>query len=187
MELWKDIASGYQVSDCGNVRSTKYKQLRILKPGNTGKGHQQVTLRIEGRSKKVLVHRLVAEAFIANPMNLPFVDHINGMPQDNRVENLRWVTNRENLQNRNDNREGRTASRYTGVSLRKRDDKWIARIYIARKSRFLGCFEIEEEAALAYETALTLMIQPANSSFVINQTSYQAFYLCSINNPCKPQ
>ena len=52
------------------------------------------------RNKKYNVHRIVAETFIPNPDNKPEVDHINRIRSDNRVENLRWVTRRENLQNR---------------------------------------------------------------------------------------
>lgn len=72
---------------------------REVKPGLSGCGYLQVCL---GRIRKtVFVHRLVAEAFLPNPENKPAVDHINGNRLDNRVENLRWVSHKENCNNPN--------------------------------------------------------------------------------------
>ena len=51
-------------------------------------------------SSQVFVHRFIAEAFLPNPNNLPFVDHINRVRDDNRVENLRWVDRKTNNDNR---------------------------------------------------------------------------------------
>lgn len=61
------------------------------------KGNRYATIRVNGKAYRV--HRLVAETFIPNPDNLPQVDHINRNRYDNRIENLRWVTAKENMRN----------------------------------------------------------------------------------------
>ena len=105
MEIWKDIKKFegiYQVSNLGNIKSlnnNKTKKEKILKLNKDKKGYLYVDLYKNNKSKRFVVHRLVAEAFIPNPENKPCIDHINTIRDDNRVENLRWVTYKENCNN----------------------------------------------------------------------------------------
>lgn len=106
-ELWKPIngyEDRYHISNLGRVKSIKriseqdhLLPERILKPGNL-RGYHRVLLLKNGHRKNVQVHRLVAKAFIPNPENKPQVNHINGVKNDNRVDNLEWVTASENKQ-----------------------------------------------------------------------------------------
>ena len=68
---------------------------KILKPTKTHDGYLRVTFSFEGKRKSFLVHRLVALAFLPNPLNKETVNHINGIKTDNRVENLEWATHKE--------------------------------------------------------------------------------------------
>lgn len=97
-EIWKPI-KGYQnyyVSNTGKVKSFKGN---IIKGSVDNFGYIGVGLKTNRKWKRVKVSRLVAEAFIPNPENKPCVDHINTIKTDNRVENLRWVTYKENMRN----------------------------------------------------------------------------------------
>ena len=104
-EIWKPIKEFegyYEVSNMGRVRSLNYKRTgkkKILKNIEDHKGYLEVGLTKNGKRKQFKVHRLVAEAFIPNPENKPCIDHINTVKNDNRVENLRWVTYKENSNN----------------------------------------------------------------------------------------
>ena len=96
-EIYKPIDGyDYEVSNVGLVRNVKTG--RILKQFLVN-GYLRVGLSKDGVEKKFLVHRLVAQAFIPNPKNKPQIDHIDGNKQNNRVDNLRWVTSKENNNN----------------------------------------------------------------------------------------
>jgi hypothetical protein len=100
-ETWKDIAEyngEYQVSSLGKVKSVKNNL--VLKHWLSTRGYGVVHLWTGGEVKKCLVHRLVANVFIPNPESKPYIDHINTVKTDNRVENLRWVTSKENSNNK---------------------------------------------------------------------------------------
>ena len=144
----KNYESTYAVSNMGNIKNITTGL--ILKPSFDCRGYLHVNLYCNKKQKNYRIHRLVAKAFLGNNNNHPQVDHINNIKTDNRVENLRWVSNGENQRNR-PKRNG-CSSEFLGVSFDKKHNKYLAQITINYKTKNLGLFETEEEAHEAWKS-----------------------------------
>lgn len=96
MEKWKPIrdAPDYDVSSNGEIYS--HKRNIVMKVQTDGWGYLRVSLLNNGHKITKSVHRLVADAFIKNPLNKPEINHIDGNKLNNRIDNLEWVTRSEN-------------------------------------------------------------------------------------------
>lgn len=102
MEVYKQIIGYeglYEVSNLGNVKSLNYHrtgQEKLLSPAFDKDGYLRVLLSKNGDRKHYLVHRLVAHAFLPNPLNLPEVNHIDKNKLNNNVDNLEWCDRQYN-------------------------------------------------------------------------------------------
>ena len=96
-EIWRDIAGYeglYKVSTEGNIKSIKRNKLLSLYTNHGG--YKKVDLCKNNTRKHYSVHRLVAQAFIPNPDNLPQVNHKDEDKSNNCVSNLEWITHKDN-------------------------------------------------------------------------------------------
>lgn len=111
-EIWRDVIGYeglYEVSNCGRLRTTRkiigtgYREPIIMKQLTTFRGYKRVSLSKDCHYKIHFSHRLVAQAFIENPQDKPYINHKNGIKDDNNVANLEWVTSKENTKHAFDN------------------------------------------------------------------------------------
>lgn len=151
MENWKKIPDyeNYEVSDFGRVRNVKTN--RILKLRLVGSGYYSVNLSKNGSVGEFRVNRLVYYVFKgvwSDRKNV--IDHIDNDKLNNRLSNLRLVSARENT----NKKHLRSSSKYVGVSWCKTQEKWRAYIHINGKNKYLGSFNNEYDAHLAYQSKL---------------------------------
>ncbi len=128
-EIWKDIdgyENLYKISNLGNVKRIKKNGDYILKPKYDNRKYCRVILSKEGITRTFLVHRLVALAFIDNPLKKPYINHKNEITYDNRVENLEWCTNSENLKYKDCLKNGKRNSEGKKVFQLSLKGDWIA-------------------------------------------------------------
>ena len=93
----KSLKFLYEINEMGILRNVKSK--KIIKGYTERNGYVRVKIENKclGGIIRTTIHRLVAEAFLPNPHNLPEINHINSVRNDNRVENLEWCTHSENM------------------------------------------------------------------------------------------
>lgn len=98
MEQWKNVVGyegSYLISSLGRVFSISSN--KVLKTYINKLGYERIEFNVGGTNRKYFVHRLVAEAFVPNPSNLPIVNHRDENPSNNKADNLEWCTHKYNL------------------------------------------------------------------------------------------
>lgn len=160
-EKWWYIpeAPGYMISNLGRVWSEKSQW--FVKPKKMDReGHMGVCLRVYGKSRYFYIHRLMAQAFIPNPNNLPIVRHLNDIPDDNDLDNFAWGTQRDNMFDAL--RNGKTF---------RTDPETRARIAL-EQSKPIVCVKLETGEKMTFtgqsEAARVLNIHQANIWKVLN-------------------
>ncbi len=150
-EEWKPVVGYeglYEVSNYGRVRRLKWQ---LVKPKKEHCGHMRINLYRRGEKKPVLVHRLVAEAFIPNPNNYPVINHKDERPANNRVENLEWCTHKHNANwgTRNKRISENSANKSAVISIDKKtgEKKHYPSISAACKALGVSCSSSISEAA----------------------------------------
>jgi hypothetical protein len=168
-EIWKDVIGYegiYQVSNLGMVKSFSRGKEKILK-GVNSLGYLEVTFYKLSLVKRKKVHQLVAETFIDKDYKSKglVVNHINFKREDNRLENLEVVTQRQNSNFKHIS----SSSQYTGVTWFKQCKKWQSCIFINGKSKHLGYFDNEKEASDYYEAALICVNEGSIEDIIIKK------------------
>lgn len=145
IEKWMPIFAyqgRYEISNMGEIKSITSGG-KILKTAINTRGYSSIGFYHNGKTKTHRIHKLVAEAFIGPCIPGFCVNHLNGIRTDNRVENLEYVSMRENKCHGVIGKLGRVgAYKYKG--------KWASAIKINRKREFLGAFNCQEDASRAY-------------------------------------
>lgn len=171
-EEWRNIEGWeyYEISNFGRIRSKDrivrkkhpyVKKGKILKPTKDKHGYFTFKLQGNGRFKDAKIHRLVATAFIPNPQKKPFINHIDNNPSNNRVDNLEWVTPKENSEHMA--KQGRN----------KRTKEWLRKLHETQEifKKSVKATNIKTGETLAFSG--------------VNETKNLGFQPSCVSNCCK--
>ena len=184
-EIFKDVPNyegRYQISNLGRVKSLPKEWVngfggvnshngKILKLSLGSHGYLHVNLCNEGKMKTIQIHQLVAITFLNHERcgHKLVVDHKDNNPLNNRLENLQLLSNRENT-----SKDRGGSSKYTGVAWDKNRNKWQSRIIINGKAKYLGSFDLEEEASEYYQDALKSLEN--NTEIKVKEVAFSSKY-----------
>ena len=148
---WKKIEDyDYSINENGQVRNDKTGN--ILKATLDSIGYYGVKLYKNSEAKTFRIHRLLGKYFLEDFNEISQVDHIDRNRTNNNLDNLRMVSQQQNIWNTT--KQKNCTSIYKGVYHYKRTNKWIAAITINKKRIHLGCYDKELEAAQSYNKYL---------------------------------
>ena len=157
VEQWSVIPEfdNYNVSSFGRIMN-KYTG-RILSEQKRSGYYNVAITNNDGKRKHMLIHRLVAIAFLPNGENKKCVDHIDHNPENNHLSNLRWCSRSENQMNKS--KQDNNTSGITGVHFDEESEKWIVRIQKRRKMYEIGRYKTLNQAKQARIKALKELFQ----------------------------
>lgn len=140
-EQWRDVVGYeglYQVSNRNRMKSFHYGVEKLHTPYLNKDGYLKVGMTKDGKKKSFIFHVLVAQAFVPNPDGKPEVNHIDGNKQNNRPENLEWVTHRENMQHavKTGLLQMRNGSDHPRAILNADEEKFILDVHIPWDEKF---------------------------------------------------
>lgn len=143
-EIYKPIPEydNYEISNYGNIRSTKHNIPKLLKYDLAIRNHTKyfrVTLCKDGKTKRFQVHQLVARVFIPNPDSKPHINHIDNNGINNHVSNLEWCTHTENMQHSaNQGRQNEVRKLGCEAARQRQDMLMTLRLHADLGDRYIG-------------------------------------------------
>lgn len=154
-EIWLPVNGHngkYLISNKGRMKSVRFNKEKIHRSTPSINGYAQVKMCVNYCNKSYKIHRLVAEHFLEKIEGRDSVNHIDENKLNNCVENLEWVTNRENVSY--SKIKNKVHSTFVGVTFDSSMNKYFSRILIVDKRINLGYFDNEIDAHNAYQKAL---------------------------------